>query len=124
MAINVVSGQYYGGFLPDRILLNSVLLPSGNPIKCHEGILPFQPMFLPKRFVIFSPVWGMLKRLRCVRTFLLKPFVTYRLISAVLSRVIFRTGTRLGRVSTIIILDTRKSCPPCFLDAAPKATNR
>ena len=52
MAINV-SVQYDGGFLPDIILL--MLLPSGNPFKCHEEVLYFQLLIPPKRFDIFSP---------------------------------------------------------------------
>ena len=56
MAINVVSVQYDGGFLPDIILLTqSMLLPSGNPFKCHEEVLYFQLLIPPKRFDIFSP---------------------------------------------------------------------
>ena len=43
MAINE-SVQYNGGFLPDIIhTVNPMLLPSstsGNPIKCHEEVLP------------------------------------------------------------------------------------
>ena len=27
-----------------------MMLPSGNPIKYHEGVLSLQPMFPPKRF--------------------------------------------------------------------------
>ena len=38
MAINV-SVQYDGGFLPDIILFDPMLLPSGNPFKCHEEVL-------------------------------------------------------------------------------------
>ena len=55
MAINI-SVQYKGGFLPDVILLTqSILLPLGNPTKCHEEGLSLQPMISPKQFVIFSP---------------------------------------------------------------------
>ena len=60
MAINV-SVQYDGGFLPDIILLTligSMLLPSGNPFKCHEEVLYFQLLIPPKRFDIFSPRLG------------------------------------------------------------------
>ena len=39
-----------------------LLLPSGNPFKCHEKVLHLQPMVPPKRFDIFSPDWGMLRR--------------------------------------------------------------
>ena len=39
MAINE-SVQYNAGFLPDMILLTlCYILPSGNPIKCHEEVL-------------------------------------------------------------------------------------
>ena len=37
MAING-SVQYNGGLLPDIILLDSMLLPSRNPFKCHEEV--------------------------------------------------------------------------------------
>ena len=58
MAINV-SVQYDGGFLPDIVLLTqSMLLPSGNPFKCHEEVLYFQLLIPPKRFDIFSPRLG------------------------------------------------------------------
>ena len=58
MAINV-SIQYNGGLLPDIILLTqSMLLPSGNPSKCHEEVLYLQPLIPPKRFDIFSPLTG------------------------------------------------------------------
>ena len=42
MAINV-SVQYNGGLLPD-IILDPLLLPSGNPFKCHENVLFLQSM--------------------------------------------------------------------------------
>ena len=36
-----------------------MLLPSGNPIKCHEEVLPVQPLFLPtKRFDMSPPRLG------------------------------------------------------------------
>ena len=35
-----------------------MLLPSGNPIKCHEEVSPLQPMVPPKRFDVFSPCLG------------------------------------------------------------------
>ena len=34
------------------------MLPSGNPIKCHEEVLSSQPMIPPKHFDIFSPLTG------------------------------------------------------------------
>ena len=48
-----------------------MLLPSGNPFKCHKEVLSLQPMIPPKRFDIFSPDWGMLRRFRCAQIFLL-----------------------------------------------------
>ena len=43
-----------------------MLLPSGNPFKCHGEVLYLQPMIPPKRFDIFPPEdWGMLRRARC-----------------------------------------------------------
>ena len=39
-----------------------MLLPSGNPFKCHGEVLYLQPTIPPKRFDIFPPDWGMLRR--------------------------------------------------------------
>ena len=47
-----------------------MLLLSGNLFKCHTEVLYLQPMIIPKRFDIFPPDWGMLKRSRCVQIFL------------------------------------------------------
>ena len=58
MAINIVSVQHNGGFLPGIILFVdpcNVLLRSGNPFKCHEEVLYLQRMIPPKRFDIFLP---------------------------------------------------------------------
>ena len=47
-----------------------MLLPSGNPFKSQE-VLYLQSMTPPtKRFDIFPPDWGMLRRSRCVQIFL------------------------------------------------------
>ena len=35
--------------------VDPMLLPSGNPFKCHEEVLYFQLLIPPKRFDIFSP---------------------------------------------------------------------
>ena len=69
-----LSVQHNGGFLPDIILLTQcyMLLPLGNPFKCYEKVLYLQPMIPPKRFDIFPPDRGMLRRSRCVQIFLLK----------------------------------------------------
>ena len=59
MAINV-SVQYNGGLLPDIMLLIQCYFHRGTkPFKCHEEVLYFlQPLILPKRFDIFSPLTG------------------------------------------------------------------
>ena len=38
-----VSLHYNGGSLPDIFLLTPMLLPSGNPFRCHEKVLSLQP---------------------------------------------------------------------------------
>ena len=50
-----------------------MLLPAGNPIKCHKEVLSLQPMIPPtKRFDPPPPPldWGMLRRSRCVQILL------------------------------------------------------
>ena len=49
-----VCAQCNAGFLSNVILLNPLLLPLRNPIKCHEEVLSLQPMIPPKCFDIFS----------------------------------------------------------------------
>ena len=39
-------------------------------ILCHARGLSLQPIISPKRFDIFSPCWGVLRRSRCVQIFL------------------------------------------------------
>ena len=69
MAVNV-SVQSNGGLLPGIIIV-LMLLPSGNPFKCHEEVLYLQPRIPPtKRFDIFPPDWGMLRKSRRVQIFL------------------------------------------------------
>ena len=55
MAINV-SVQHNGGFLPGYYTVDPMLLPSGNPFKCHEEVLYLQPIIPPKRFDISPPL--------------------------------------------------------------------
>ena len=68
------SVQYNDGLLPDIILFKEkseqlMLLPSsGSPFKCHEEVLSLQPMIPLKRFDIFPPDWGMLRRSRIQQT--------------------------------------------------------
>ena len=64
-----VSVQYNGGFLR-HYTVDPMLLPSGNPIKCHEEVLSLQSMIPPKPFDIFSSDWGMLRRSKWVNIFL------------------------------------------------------
>ena len=53
MAINASVQQYNGGLLPT---VDPMLLPSGNPFKCHGDVLSLQPMIPPRRFDIFPRV--------------------------------------------------------------------
>ena len=69
MAINI-SVQYNGGLLPDIIPLTQCYYHRGIRLKRHEEDLYLYPIILPKRFDIFPPGWGMLKRSRCVQFFL------------------------------------------------------
>ena len=52
MAINV-SVHYNGGVSLRHDTVDLMLPPSGNPTKCHEEVLSWQPMISPKRFDIF-----------------------------------------------------------------------
>ena len=47
-----------------------MLLPSGNPFKCHEEVLYLQPMIPPNVLTCFPFDWGMLRRSRRVLIFL------------------------------------------------------
>ena len=38
----------------DHYTVDPMLLPSGNPFKCHEEVLYFQLLIPPKRFDIYS----------------------------------------------------------------------
>ena len=64
-----VSVQYNGGFSTDIQLLTVCYYHPGNRLICQE-ILSLQPMFLPKRFDIFSRDGGMLRRFGSVRNFI------------------------------------------------------
>ena len=70
MVINV-SVQYDGGLLPDTIpcTVNPMLLPSGNPFKCHEEVSSLQPIILPERFDIFPLTGGCSEGLGAFRFF-------------------------------------------------------
>ena len=74
MAINVRSVQYNGGLLPDIILLAQCYFHRGTRLNTMMERFCLQRMIPPsKRFGIFSPDWGMLRRSiinRCVQIFL------------------------------------------------------
>ena len=56
-----------------------MLLPSGNP---YEEVLPLQSMILPQRFDISPPIWGVLRRFRCVQTSLTLPCIQEKNVDA------------------------------------------
>ena len=45
-------------YSPRHYTVDPMLLPSGNPFKCHEEVLYFQLLIPPKRFDIFPPRLG------------------------------------------------------------------
>ena len=49
--------------------VDPMLLPSGNPFKCHGEVLYLQPMIPPKRYDIFPPDWGCSEGLDAFRFF-------------------------------------------------------
>ena len=55
MTINNVSVQYNGGLLPDIILLTQCYYHRGNRLNTTKRFY-LQPLILPKRFDIFSPL--------------------------------------------------------------------
>ena len=69
MAINV-SVQRNGGFLPGIILLTQCYYHRGARLNATKRFCTCSPMIPPKRFDIFPPDGGMLKRSRCVQIFL------------------------------------------------------
>ena len=69
MAINVVSVQYNGGLLPEIRLLTQRYYHRGTHLNVMKRFY-LQPMIPPKRFDIFPPNWGMLRRSRRVQIFL------------------------------------------------------
>ena len=69
MAINI-SVQYNGGLLPDIILLTQCYYYYHRGTRLEEVRSSQPTMIPPKRFDIFPPDWGMLKRSRCVQIFL------------------------------------------------------
>ena len=72
MAINVSVQYNERQTSPRHYTVDPMLLPSGNPFKCHEEGLSLQPMIPPKRFDILPPDWEMLRGAwsRCVQIFL------------------------------------------------------
>ena len=59
MAINNVSVQHTGGFLPDIILLTQCYYHRGTRLNVMKNL---QPMIASKRFDIFPPDWEMLRK--------------------------------------------------------------
>ena len=59
MVINI-SAQNNGGLLPRHYTVDPtiMLLPSGNPFKCHEEVFYLQPMISPKRLTFFPLTGG------------------------------------------------------------------
>ena len=57
------------GFSPTLDTVDPMLLPSENPIKCHEEVLSLRPMIPPKRFDIFPPSGGCSEGLDASRPF-------------------------------------------------------
>ena len=51
-------------------IVELVLLPSGNPFKCHEEVLYFSYWSHLNVLTFFPPDWGMLRRSRCIQIFL------------------------------------------------------
>ena len=70
MAINIISVQHNGGFLPDIVLLTPRHYHRGTRLNAMKRFRILQPMIPPKRFDMFPPDWGMLRRSRCVQVFL------------------------------------------------------
>ena len=64
MAINVRSVQHNGGFLPGTILLTQCYYHRGTRLNAMKNLFLYylQPMIPPKRFDIFPPDWGMLRK--------------------------------------------------------------
>ena len=77
-----------------------MLLPSGNPFKCHEEVLYLQPIIPPKRFDIFHPDWGMLRRSRCVQIFILK----IPIVVVICSSVVVMGGVRFDMYLVICVI--------------------
>ena len=69
MAINLISAQYNGGFLSDTIRLT--YYHQGTPLNAMKIFFSYlKPMIPSKRFDIFPPDSGMLRRSRRVHIFL------------------------------------------------------
>ena len=69
MAINV-SVQYNGGLLPDIILLTQCYYHRGTRLNAMKRFSFCSLLIPPKRFDIFSPDWGVLRRSRGVLIFI------------------------------------------------------
>ena len=66
-----------------NVSVHPMLLPSGNPFKCHEEVLYFQLLIPPKRFDIFFPLTGGCSEGLGAFRFFFKPFILdVRLVDA------------------------------------------
>ena len=73
MVVN--SDQHYNIGEKPTVILYTYINRHAEPqsittLKCHDEVLYLQPMIPPKRFDIFPPDWGMLRRSRRVLIFL------------------------------------------------------
>ena len=82
-----------------------MLLPSGNPFKCHEEVLYLQPPIPPKRFDFFPLTGGcseglvafifFFKQLHLVQQLTLIFLVLYVILNAVFKNQLLHRGERL-----------------------------
>ena len=63
---------YNGGLLPDIMLLTQCYNHRGTRLNAMKRFLSLQPMIPPKRFDIFPPDWGLLRRSGSVQIFNIK----------------------------------------------------
>ena len=84
-----------------------MLLPSGNPFKCHEEVLSLQPMIPPKRFDIFPLTGGCSEGLDAFRVFFKKQTQTPKWVHFSFSAyyaLLRRTCPIVVRTITVIVV--------------------
>ena len=77
-----------------------MLLPSGNPFKCHEEVWPLRPMIPPKRFNIFPLTGGCSEGLHAFRFFFKLGIVLHRKVSRAREADLFNLHT----ITIVIII--------------------